>query len=273
MTRAPEILTEGLRRELRECIAAAKTAIENARASDRQSVVRSHGDIILGTIRKHQPKGPVIHIYGPISDYLAALRDQRSGEIAKARAALEEFRLLADEEETREEAPQQSMSMEDTFILTIRDAPLDDGRWLVFADWLEEQGDPRAESMRALVKRSYNRGMRTMDPAEVGHLRLRDGFPSNTAIEQDYAAFLQAHGVPGNPKNGDRAYTRYHGRRYEGVLGELSGKDFDIRGQILPANGEHWGYHSSTPGLFIGYDESIRWDTQAGMWYAPADWD
>lgn len=78
------------------------------------------------------------------------------------------------------------------------------------------------------------------------------------------------------PKNGDRAYTRYHGSRYEGVLKDLNTTEYPrglTPGKLIPTDGTNWGYHSDFPGLTVGYEKIIAWDDEAGMWYAPADSD
>src|SRR5262245_47536147 len=56
--------------------------------------------------------------------------------------------------------PERVMLMDRTsdFLRAIRDEPDDDGPRLVFADWLEEQGDPRGEFLRAQVLRARGVG-------------------------------------------------------------------------------------------------------------------
>jgi uncharacterized protein (TIGR02996 family) len=44
------------------------------------------------------------------------------------------------------------MTEEQSFLNAIREQPDDDARKLVYADWLEEQGDPRAEYLRLMVQ-------------------------------------------------------------------------------------------------------------------------
>ncbi|MGE3804046.1 MAG: TIGR02996 domain-containing protein [Gemmataceae bacterium] len=44
------------------------------------------------------------------------------------------------------------MTEEDGFLAAIRERPADDLRKLIYADWLEEQGDPRADYLRHVVK-------------------------------------------------------------------------------------------------------------------------
>ncbi len=44
------------------------------------------------------------------------------------------------------------MSIEQSFFQSIRDQPGDDAIRLIFADWLEEQGDPRGEFIRLQVE-------------------------------------------------------------------------------------------------------------------------
>ena len=41
-----------------------------------------------------------------------------------------------------------SVDLEQALLQAIHDNPTDDMSWLVLADWLEEQGDPRAELLR-----------------------------------------------------------------------------------------------------------------------------
>src|SRR5687768_14145603 len=42
--------------------------------------------------------------------------------------------------------------VESGFLAAVRDEPLDDVPWLVYADWLEEAGDPRAELLRLQLR-------------------------------------------------------------------------------------------------------------------------
>src|SRR5262245_13561869 len=49
---------------------------------------------------------------------------------------------------TREEGPRRRMIEEDAFVAAILAAPHDDTPRLVFADWLDERGDPRGELLR-----------------------------------------------------------------------------------------------------------------------------
>jgi uncharacterized protein (TIGR02996 family) len=50
--------------------------------------------------------------------------------------------------------PRKTASMEDAFLQTILDSPDDDAPRLVFADWLEEQGNPRGEFIRLQCQRA-----------------------------------------------------------------------------------------------------------------------
>src|SRR5437870_2054286 len=43
----------------------------------------------------------------------------------------------------------QAMNMEQALLQAIHDSPDDEAPWLVLADWLEDQADPRAELVRA----------------------------------------------------------------------------------------------------------------------------
>ena len=87
--------------------------------------------------------------------------------------------------------------------------------------------------------------------------------------------------IPRIPQNGDPAYCWYHGHKWVGVLDELRNNnshmpDWEPRwlGAVVPANAAvEWGYHSSTRGLYVGYDGPIVWDAEAGMWNAHADHD
>ncbi len=102
------------------------------------------------------------------------------------------------------------------------------------------------------------------------------------------------------PKDGDEAFTVYHGREYVGVLSSLTpiAERYAGRclGSIVPKNPmTDWGFHDwrrrmrdllsgenilalgQNPmdwrGLTVGYDDPIVWDDDKGMWYAPADSD
>lgn len=75
-----------------------------------------------------------------------------------------------------------------------------------------------------------------------------------------------------SPSDGDPAYTIYRGERYVGTLADLfSNYLTPPRGKLLaPADRPFWPGRDD---LSVGYDENIVWDVNAGMWYAPADWD
>ena len=45
------------------------------------------------------------------------------------------------------------MSDEDAFLVAIRVNPTDDAPRLVYADWLDDQGDPRGELIRVQMAR------------------------------------------------------------------------------------------------------------------------
>ena len=95
------------------------------------------------------------------------------------------------------------------------------------------------------------------------------------------------------PKDGDRAYTMYHGARYSGLLQDMREKAGDWTGWLVPSNPhEDWGWHNypaqvkkfeegrstlteeqvdNFRGISIGYEENPIWDAEQEMWYAPAD--
>lgn len=94
------------------------------------------------------------------------------------------------------------------------------------------------------------------------------------------------------PKDGDRAYSRYHGYDFEGILAdvqirhEMFQKDpetVDGMANLLPYPGQEktgsWGYgflnthHTGVPVLGVAYDEPFRWDPARNMWHAPAAYD
>jgi len=94
------------------------------------------------------------------------------------------------------------------------------------------------------------------------------------------------------PKDGDRAYSRYHGYDFEGILDDVQirhdmfQKDPDaIEGManLIPYPGQEktgsWRYgflsthRSGVPQLGVAYDEPFRWDAGRGMWHAPAAYD
>lgn len=72
------------------------------------------------------------------------------------------------------------------------------------------------------------------------------------------------------PAHGDRAYTMYHGYKWEGTL------DFNSAGKRLTFNPDHYRHvhwpHDG-PFIFVGYDAAIIFDPQAAAFYAPADAD
>jgi len=61
------------------------------------------------------------------------------------------------------------MEKEQDFLATLKVAPEDDTTWLVYADWLEEQGDPRSPFLRLAV--ALGRG--AIDPERVPVLMER----------------------------------------------------------------------------------------------------
>jgi hypothetical protein len=77
------------------------------------------------------------------------------------------------------------------------------------------------------------------------------------------------------PKNGSKAYSRYHGYDLEGVLADISQMpDGRYTGKLVPeADKQKWNFHSDFPGIFVGYDERIEWDENRKMFRAPADYD
>lgn len=77
------------------------------------------------------------------------------------------------------------------------------------------------------------------------------------------------------PKEGDRAYSKYHGIEEEGILKQRKNLrdglfELIVKGRSPWLNPNRDG----TPNhLSVGYDEPIRWDAKRNMWYAPADYD
>src|SRR5205807_8243126 len=63
------------------------------------------------------------------------------------------------------------MSHDDAFLRAIIDSPDDDGPRLLYADWLEERGDPRGEFIRVQC------AIAVADPGDprFAELRLREG--------------------------------------------------------------------------------------------------
>src|SRR5262249_39515714 len=69
------------------------------------------------------------------------------------------------------------MVLPEALLRDIYDHPYDDAPWLVYADWLEEQGDPRAEFIR--IQR------------ELTHLSAQD--PRLGNLQERRARLLGAH--------------------------------------------------------------------------------
>jgi uncharacterized protein (TIGR02996 family) len=76
------------------------------------------------------------------------------------------------------------MTEERAFLLAILEKPDDDALKLVYADWLEEQGDPRAEFLREMVKVRQERSVTPEQrqqyqelAAELANLRSRQRRP------------------------------------------------------------------------------------------------
>jgi uncharacterized protein (TIGR02996 family) len=61
------------------------------------------------------------------------------------------------------------MNDNDAFLRAIREDPHDPGRRLVYADWLEEHGDPKGEYLRVSCRLAELRG--TIDPAWLAAVR------------------------------------------------------------------------------------------------------
>lgn len=120
------------------------------------------------------------------------------------------------------------------------------------------------------------------DLTQMGRLQFKGFFSTRHRQGNIEADFPEEQAQERKPKNGDRAYTRYHGRRFEGIIVHV---DEFGRGALEPADpNTDWGYHKGANciignehrpfrGLFFGYDEPVVWDTEAGMWYTPADHD
>src|ERR1700675_459464 len=94
------------------------------------------------------------------------------------------------------------MSDEKAFLTAILERP-DDARKLVYADWLEEQGDPRAEYLRLMMKVRQDRVVSPEQrqrhqewSAELAKLRTQD-------MEASWNAGL----VPENRKRQRRSRT------------------------------------------------------------------
>jgi hypothetical protein len=76
-----------------------------------------------------------------------------------------------------------------------------------------------------------------------------------------------------SPKNGDRAYSIYHGRTYVGMF-SLHGKMGErITGHLVFPPLSWVKNPTNKTSLSVGYDEPIVWDREKGMFYAPADSD
>ena len=69
------------------------------------------------------------------------------------------------------------MTHEEAFLEAIREAPDDDGPRLIFADWLEERGDPRGEFIRVQC------ALERLGPAD----------PARPALEDEERALLDEH--------------------------------------------------------------------------------
>ena len=67
------------------------------------------------------------------------------------------------------------------------------------------------------------------------------------------------------PQEGDKAYTRYQGETYVGKLVQVPGHTTMY---LLPDKKTQYNGHG---GIYVGYEEPIKWDAEKGMWHAPAD--
>jgi len=122
--------------------------------------------------------------------------------------------------------------------------------------------------------------------------------PDNKGVSVDNKDLLQSFQAVREPKNGDRAYSMYHGKMFVGVLyfeGKPRGKESASghMGSWYPdhlkqAEGYRMSAHLMFPpfswvknpfkvhehgGLSVGYEGPIVWDQKEGMFYAPADSD
>jgi hypothetical protein len=73
------------------------------------------------------------------------------------------------------------------------------------------------------------------------------------------------------PKDGDRAYSIYHGRSAEGILRKRVGYR-DGLFELIVTGASPW-FKDPNQHLTVGYDEPIKWDAEKNMWYAAADHD
>ncbi len=105
---------------------------------------------------------------------------------------------------------------------------------------------------------------------------------SYSSTERQGFTDLPDDAIPRIPRDGDPAYTDFHGRRWIGVLAgmrdnNVTQPEFGPRwfGTVVPADAtEAWGFHGKNcRGIYAGYDGPFVWDAEAGMWNAHADHD
>jgi uncharacterized protein (TIGR02996 family) len=112
------------------------------------------------------------------------------------------------------------MIEERAFLQAILEQPNDDGRKLVYADWLEEQGDPRGEYLRLMIQMRQGRVV-TPEQRQL-HQELSAELAELRARERQ--AWLDRQGS--SPENRERQ------RRVQELEGRLSDLSRQIRQQV-----------------------------------------
>jgi uncharacterized protein (TIGR02996 family) len=115
-----------------------------------------------------------------------------------------------------------TMTEERAFLKAILERPDDDARKLVYADWLEERGDPRAEYLRLMLK---VRQERIVTPEQR---RLHQRLSAELAELRAQEAEAWRTGQGSSPENRERI------RRAQAVAGRLAELSGQIR-QRVPA--------------------------------------
>src|SRR5271168_4564759 len=108
------------------------------------------------------------------------------------------------------------MNEDRAFVLAILEKPDDDARKLVYADWLEERGDPRAEYLRLMMK---VRQERIVSPEQrQRHQELSAELAGHRTVEMQ--AFMARIANPGSAERNPQRQRRI--AELEGQLRRLS---------------------------------------------------
>lgn len=142
------------------------------------------------------------------------------------------------------------MTQEATFLASIAAAPNDVALRLVYADWLDERGDPRGELVRIEEKMHqlpvFSDRYWQLKPRRNELLAQADEDWLVAMRYRDYCYPVFAHGIPEGVKERWRLIREFTERWNGGTLGDVGGRTEEIRqvearlGRTLPPSIREW---------------------------------